>query len=196
MTRKSDAPRGKEKAQRKRRRAIDAYTRLQRAAALAATAADAALGPFSLSASQFGVLETLDARGPLHQQELARALGRSKAQMTAIIDALEKRELAVRERHATDRRYTTVHLTEGGSALLAEVQPVRADAVVSIMSVLSGDQRTRLGRLCRRLVKSLAPEEDARDHDDEEEAEAHAEAAEPSGEDATVEADASQANPE
>lgn len=169
MTRKSDAPRSRDKAQRKRRRALDAYARLQRAATLTATAADAAIASFGLSASQLGVLETLETRGPLHQQELARALGRSKAQMTAIIDALEKRGLAVRERHPTDRRFTTVHLTEGGSALLAEAMPVRASAVAEIMSVLSGDQRTRLGRLCRRLVKSLAPEEDARDTDDDDE---------------------------
>lgn len=175
MTRKSDAPRSRDKAQRKRRRALDAYARLQRAATLTATAADAAIASFGLSASQLGVLETLETRGPLHQQELARALGRSKAQMTAIIDALEKRGLAVRERHPTDRRFTTVHLTDGGSALLAEAMPVRAHAVAEIMGVLSGDQRTRLGRLCRRLVKSLAPEEDARDTDDDDESASHGE---------------------
>lgn len=176
MTRKSDAPRPRDKAQRKRRRALDAYARLQRAATLTATAADAAIARFGLSASQLGVLETLETRGPLHQQELARALGRSKAQMTAIIDALEKRGLAVRERHPTDRRFTTVHLTDAGAALLGEAMPVRAHAVAEIMGVLSGDQRTRLGRLCRRLVKSLAPEEDARDTDDDEESAGHAEA--------------------
>lgn len=192
MTRKSDAPRPRDKAQRKRRRALDAYARLQRAATLTATAADAAIASFGLSASQLGVLETLETRGPLHQQELARALGRSKAQMTAIIDALEKRGLAVRERHPTDRRFTTVHLTEGGAALLAEAMPVRAEAVAEIMSVLSGDQRTRLGRLCRRLVKSLAPEEDARDTDDDEESAGHAEAeaAHVQDEDATEAAEA------
>lgn len=162
MTRKSDSPKHREKLERKRRRAVEAYSRLQRAAALTSAAADAALAPFALSASQLGVLETLQSRGPLHQQELARALGRSKAQMTAIIDALEKRGSVVRERHATDRRFTTVHLTEDGIGLLAEAVPVRVDAVTSIMSALSGDQRARLARLCRRLVRALAPEEDER----------------------------------
>lgn len=165
MTPKPDDPtakapakaKGKEKQQRKRRRALEAYTRLQRAAAVSASAADAALTPFGLSASQYGVLDTLAARGPLHQQELARAAGRSKAQMTAIIDALEARGVAVRERHPTDRRYTSVHLTEAGRALLAEVEPARTDAIVALMGALSGDQRSRLGRLCRRLLVSLAP---------------------------------------
>lgn len=154
----------REKGERKRRRAVDAYTRLQRAATLTAAAADAALAPFALSASQLGVLETLQSRGPLHQQELARTLGRSKAQMTAIIDALEKRGAASRERHATDRRFTTVHLTSQGSALLAEASPIRMQAVVELMGALSGEQRARLARLCRRIVKALAPDEDDRDN--------------------------------
>ncbi len=167
MTRKSESPKQREKLERKRRRSVDAYTRLQRAAALTSAAADAALAPFGLSASQLGVLETLQSRGPLHQQELARTLGRSKAQMTAIIDALEKRGAATRERHATDRRFTTVHLTDVGAALLAEAVPVRVDAVTSIMTALSGEQRARLARLSRRLIKALAPEEDEREAADD-----------------------------
>jgi MarR family 2-MHQ and catechol resistance regulon transcriptional repressor len=163
MTPKSDDTPGKvklkEKQQRKRRRALDAYARLQRAAAVSSAAADSALAPFGLSASQYGVLDTLAARGPLHQQELARAAGRSKAQMTAIIDALEERGVAVRERHPTDRRYTSVHLTDAGRALLLEVEPARTDAIVALMGALSGEQRTRLGRLCRRLLVSLAPDD-------------------------------------
>lgn len=163
MTPKSDDTPGKvklkEKQQRKRRRALEAYARLQRAAAVSSAAADGALAPFGLSASQYGVLDTLAARGPLHQQELARAAGRSKAQMTAIIDALEERGVAVRERHPTDRRYTSVHLTEAGRTLLLEVEPARTDAIVGLMGALSGEQRTRLGRLCRRLIVSLAPDD-------------------------------------
>jgi MarR family transcriptional regulator, 2-MHQ and catechol-resistance regulon repressor len=163
MSAKPESPKHRDKADRKRRRANEAYGRLQRAATLTAAAADASLAPFAISASQLGVLETLQARGPLHQQELARTLGRSKAQMTAIIDALEKRALASRERHPTDRRFTTVHLTEAGAALLAEALPVRMDAVQTIMTALSGDQKSRLVRLCRRLIKALAPEEAARE---------------------------------
>jgi MarR family 2-MHQ and catechol resistance regulon transcriptional repressor len=159
-------PDKKEKAERRKRRALDAYGRLQRAAAVTAAAADASLARFGLSASQLGVLETLDQRGPLHQQEIARTLGRSKAQMTAIIDALEKRGLVRRERHATDRRYTTVTLTDEGRALLAEAAPVRGEAVLEAMRALSGDQRTRLARLCRRLIRALSPEDAARDGDE------------------------------
>jgi MarR family 2-MHQ and catechol resistance regulon transcriptional repressor len=145
------------KGDKKRRRALDAYWSLQRAAALAAARVDDAVQPFGLSASQYGVIDTLQQRGPVHQQELAEALGRSKAQMTAIIDALEARELVRRERHEVDRRYISVYLTEAGRVLLAEVGPARTDSIFALMRELSGEQKTKLTRLCGRLLRVLDP---------------------------------------
>ncbi|MES2522707.1 MAG: MarR family transcriptional regulator [Gemmatimonadota bacterium] len=149
------------KGDKKRRRALDAYVGLQRAAALSAARVDAAVQPFGLSASQFGVLETIATRGAVHQQELAEALDRSKAQMTAIIDALESRGLVRRERHQVDRRFITVHLTAEGRTVLADTTPARAAAIVELMSELTGEQRARLARLTRRLLRALDPYEDA-----------------------------------
>ncbi len=146
------------KGDKRRRRALDAYGNLQRAASLSATRVEHAVQPFGLSASQFGVLDTLQARGPVHQQELAEALGRSKAQMTAIIDTLESRAQVRRERHALDRRYITVFLTPDGEALLNQASPARLDVIVELMSELSGEQRVRLARLCRRLLRVLDPD--------------------------------------
>lgn len=149
------------KGEKKRRRALDAYRALQRSAALSAALVDDAVQPFGLSASQYGVLDTLQQRGPVHQQELAEALGRSKAQMTAIIDALEARGLVRRERHAVDRRFISVYLTEAGRVLLAEAGPARTDAIVALMRELSGEQKSRLSRLCARLLRVLDPVEAA-----------------------------------
>lgn len=149
------------KGDKKRRRALDAYSTLQRAATMAAAQVERAVHPFGLSASQYGVLDTLQSRGPVHQQELAEALGRSKAQMTAIIDVLEARGWVRRERHATDRRFISVYLTDGGREVLASTAPARSDAIVSIMRELSGEQRARLARLCRRLLRVLDPNESA-----------------------------------
>lgn len=154
------------KGDKKRRRALDAYSTLQRAATMAAVRVDDAVHPFGLSASQYGVLDTLQQRGPVHQQELAEALGRSKAQMTAIIDALEARELVRRERHEVDRRFISVYLTEAGQVLLAEASPARTDAIIALMRELNGEQKTRLTRLCRRLLRVLDPTSEEQDADE------------------------------
>ena len=154
------------KGEKKRRRALDAYSTLQRAASMASAQVEQAVHPFGLSASQFGVLETLQSRGPVHQQELAEALGRSKAQMTAIIDALEARGWVRRERHATDRRFISVYLTDSGREVLVSTAPARSDAIVAIMRELSGEQRARLARLCRRLLRVLDPDQPNEPDDD------------------------------
>ncbi len=163
------------KGEKKRRRALDAYSMLQRAASMASSQVELAVHPFGLSASQFGVLETLQSRGPVHQQELAEALGRSKAQMTAIIDALEARAWVRRERHATDRRFISVYLTDAGREVLLSTAPARSDAIVAIMHELSGEQRARMARLCRRLLRVLDPDQ-ANEFDDDAHDDAHDEA--------------------
>jgi MarR family 2-MHQ and catechol resistance regulon transcriptional repressor len=145
----------------KRRRALAAFHALQRVAERSVVPVDAAVAPFGLTGTQFAVLDLLighDAQQPLlHQQELADRLGRSKAQMTAILDALDRRGLVRRERHATDRRRVGVRLTLAGRAAHARAEPARSAAIVSLMEGLSGDQRAKLGRLCRRLLKALDP---------------------------------------
>lgn len=156
------------KGDKKRRRALEAYGTLQRAASMAAAHVDDAVHPFGLSASQYGVLDTLAERGPVHQQELAEALARSKAQMTAIIDALEGRGFVRRERHAVDRRFISVYLTEAGRVMLGEAAPARTEAIVSLMRELSGEQKTRLTRLCRRLLRVLDPQDDGVAESDDE----------------------------
>jgi MarR family 2-MHQ and catechol resistance regulon transcriptional repressor len=178
----------------KRRRALAAFHALQRVAERSVVPVDAAVAPFGLTGTQFAVLDLLighDAQQPLlHQQELADRLGRSKAQMTAILDALDRRGLVRRERHATDRRRIGVRLTLAGRAAHARAEPARSAAIVSLMEGLSGDQRAKLGRLCRRLLKALDPsaselaeselaESDA-DGDAEADAESDADASDPS----------------
>ena len=78
--------------------------------------------------------------------------------MTAIIDALEARDLVRRERHEVDRRFISVYLTEAGRVLLADAAPARASAVVALMRELNGEQKERLTRLCGRLLRVLDPD--------------------------------------
>ena len=146
------------KGARRQRRALATYALLQRAAEAAAAQVEAVMQPHGVSPSQGALLEALAAHGPQHQQELATRLARSKAQLTALAEALEAKGLVHRERHATDRRYVTVTLTDAGRALLAVVEPARAQVVVDVMGVLEPKQRSRLAKACRRLLQALAPE--------------------------------------
>ncbi|HET8649031.1 MAG TPA: MarR family transcriptional regulator, partial [Gemmatimonadales bacterium] len=111
------------------------------------------LAEHDLTTSQFGVLEALYHLGPMHQCELAQRILKTSGNMTLVIDNLEKRGLARRERSEEDRRFIRVHLTEAGHDLIERIFPGHADAIVAELAVLTADEQRQLGQLCRRLGK-------------------------------------------
>lgn len=134
-------------------RALDAFIKLVRAADSVSSRIHRHLDASQLTISQFGVLEAIYHLGPLTQRELGAKLLKSGGNMTLVIDNLEKRQLAKRDRQTDDRRCILVHLTEQGRALIEEVFPRHVAAVVQEMGLLSAAEQEELARLCRRLGK-------------------------------------------
>ena len=107
----------------------------------------------SLTRTQFGVLETLYHLGPLCQTEISRKLLLSTANITLVIDNLEKCGLVQRTRSAEDRRYITVSLTGQGQELISGLFPKHAVSIAEEMSILSPQEQETLSELCRKLGK-------------------------------------------
>lgn len=70
----------------------------------------------SITFSQYQLLELLAGTDPSPQEpwELGRGLGRGSAQVTALLDHLERAGLVERHAHGQDRRRRWVHLTDDG----------------------------------------------------------------------------------
>lgn len=131
--------------------ALDLYIKLVRAADSVTARVNRHLAEVNLTISQFGVLEALYHLGPLHQCELAEKILKSGGNLTLVIDNLSKRELVERERDENDRRYITVHLTEAGRALIADLFPRHVQGVVREVGALTQEEQVELAALCRRL---------------------------------------------
>jgi Transcriptional regulators len=84
---------------------------------------------FDIDLSASVALSHLSARGPLSARELAELVGVTPSSMTALLDRLEAQDLASRGRHPTDRRKTTLTITERGQQSLAQVRGWMADAL-------------------------------------------------------------------
>lgn len=138
-------------------RALDAFVKLMRASESVSARLMRRLDAAGLTVSQFGALEALHHVGPMYQRELGTKLLKSTGNITMVVDNLEKRGLARRERDAEDRRYVTVHLTDAGRQLIEQIFPGHVDAIVQEMSVLNPEEQELLGRLCRRLGRQEAP---------------------------------------
>jgi MarR family 2-MHQ and catechol resistance regulon transcriptional repressor len=110
-----------------------------------------------LTDSQFGVLEALLPLGPVAQHELSRALFTGRANITTVVDNLERRGLVQRVRDTADRRHVTVHLTAEGRALIEDRFPGHVAAIVEEFSVLSAAEQGELGRVCKKLGRRDEP---------------------------------------
>ena len=86
----------------------------------------------------------------LSMRQLARRLGCDNSYVTPLVDALEKRGLAVRQPHPTDRRIKVIVLTERGLELTRRVQ--LADTTPpAAFAALSDTELATLRDLLRKL---------------------------------------------
>ena len=132
-------------------RALNAYIKLQRAAETTLTHTTAHLSDYSLSTSQFAVLEALFHLGTLSQRDLAEKLLKSTGNISIVLKNMEKHGLIERHRHPDDNRYMQVCITDAGRELISGMFTAHVAGIVAEMSILTSAEQEDLARLCRKL---------------------------------------------
>jgi DNA-binding MarR family transcriptional regulator len=79
----------------------------------------AVAGDLQVDISQTQAMSYLHTYGDLGQSELGAMLGYNTSSVTALVDRLERQDLAHRSPHPTDRRRSIVGLTDHGRAVMA-----------------------------------------------------------------------------
>jgi len=130
---------------------MNTYVKLLRAAETITVVTHRHLAAENLTVSQFGVLEALFHLGSMCQSDVAKKNLKSTANITTVVDNLEKRGLVERQRSSKDRRYITLHLTEAGHNLIERVFPGHVQGVIQSFSTLSEAECQQLGQLCKKL---------------------------------------------
>jgi DNA-binding MarR family transcriptional regulator len=103
------------------------------------------------------VLATLQAVGPLSQQELSKGLNVNRTVMVKLIDGLEARGYVERIRNPADRRAYALHATPAGLESMAEMLPRMARAEQELTEFLSEFEHARLNALLRELIATPPP---------------------------------------
>lgn len=134
------------------RLALNTFVKFMRAGETVSNRVHNHLKTAQLTISQFGVLEALYHLGPMCQRDIARKILKSTANLTTVIDNLEKRGLVKRERDEKDRRYFNVILTPKGEKLIRKIFPDHAKGIVDAMENLTGSEQKQLGMLCKKLA--------------------------------------------
>lgn len=108
---------------------------------------------------QFNVLSLLrhqrDESGGLTQVELSRMMLVNRANITTLIDRMEKADLVKRVPVPNDRRYNTIQLTRHGDAMYTKIAGVYQEKITRIMEVLNKKEMKQLTDLLEKVRTNL-----------------------------------------
>lgn len=118
------------------------------------------LQPFGLTDVQFNLMMLLQHQtGPgegLAQSQLSEMMLVNRANITSLIDRMEKAGLVARTSSPSDRRYNIIVLTPYGKKLLSRIEPLYAKEVKRIMDVLLEDNQKRLITLLEKIRSNIS----------------------------------------
>lgn len=113
------------------------------------------LSPYDITPEQCLILALLNQRGGLSQNEIALELNKDKSSVTRMITSLENKNLVRRRVDLSDRRYYEVSLTEIGSELNKNINPVIYRFLEQVYSGLSTQEIKELQRLLIKVRKNV-----------------------------------------
>ncbi len=112
---------------------------------------------------QYAVLTVIDRNPGLKQSQVSGALGIKRANLVAILDALERRGLARREAVATDRRSYALRLTDKGTALMKELRARSEAHEKRLAATIGEDGRQKLLKLLHGVIDAVGPGSEGED---------------------------------
>jgi DNA-binding MarR family transcriptional regulator len=127
-------------------------------AAILKKRADDFFEPWGLTDVQFNVMMLLKHQGQdagLSQVELSDMMLVNRANITSLIDRMEKGELVMRTSAPGDRRYNIVKLTDKGKALLEQVEPAYIKEVQQAVAPLKEAELDKLTEMLLRIRKAV-----------------------------------------
>jgi DNA-binding MarR family transcriptional regulator len=110
--------------------------------------ADTFFKTFGLTDVQYNVMTLLTyqagADGGLSQAQLSEKMLVNRANITSLVDRMEKAELVNRTAHSEDRRFNIIKLTTKGTKLFAKVEPHYLEQVQQVMSGATEPEQKKL----------------------------------------------------
>jgi DNA-binding MarR family transcriptional regulator len=117
------------------------------------------LRPFGLTDVQFNLMMLLKyqsgPKGGLSQAQLSNMMLVNRANITSLIDRMEKAGLVVRTPAPSDRRSNIVKLTTWGRKLLAQIEPLYTKEVKRIMAALKQVEQKTLILMLEKIRSNI-----------------------------------------
>ena len=106
---------------------------------------------YNLTNPQFHVLATLKSEGAMPLKDIGEKLNVTGANITCVMDNLQKRNFARRIPSKSDRRIIKAKLTKEGEKLLNEITPLYIDSITEETKNLTTEEKATLVKLLAKL---------------------------------------------
>jgi len=117
------------------------------------------LKPFGITDVQLNMMMMLahqaEHEGGLSQARISEMMLVNRANITSLVDRMEKAGFVIRTAADGDRRYNIIKLTSKGKRLLEKVEPLYAKEVTKIMSVLTQAEQKKLVKMMEKLRAAM-----------------------------------------
>jgi MarR family 2-MHQ and catechol resistance regulon transcriptional repressor len=121
--------------------------------------ADVFFSQYGLTDVQYNLLTLLyyhsGPQGGLSQARISDMMLVNRANITSLVDRMEKAELVTRGAHSKDRRFNIIKLTAKGRNLFEKVEPVYIEQIKKVMTSLSRPEMKTLMRLLEIVRETL-----------------------------------------
>jgi DNA-binding MarR family transcriptional regulator len=121
------------------------------------------LRPFGLTDVQFNLLMLLQHQstpnGGLSQAQISSMMLVNRADITSLVDRMEKAKLVARTAAPSDRRCNIILLTDRGRQILAEIEPLYAKEVRRIMAGLNDKEQAKMMQALETIRASIHKDE-------------------------------------
>lgn len=109
-----------------------------------------------ITPDQFRVLSHLWEKEGLQQTELAVCTNRNRANVTRIIDILERQGIAERRGDQNDRRVFKIYLTEKGHSLKKKTAQCAAQSIEDSLQGITPQEIQICTRVLQKIIKNVS----------------------------------------
>ena len=109
-----------------------------------------------LTPEQFLLIDLLWNQGPLSQQQLADQMQKDKNSVTKLVDAIERKGLAVRSQNPDDRRSNTIVLTSKAQDMKLKAKTVGIDMLDMMLEDISEQEQRDFLMTLRKLSHNMS----------------------------------------
>jgi len=111
---------------------------------------------YEITMEQLAVIEVLMSHGDMNMTELSKAVWKQNANITRIVDKLEKRKLVVRKSVKGDRRAHMISVTDQGRQVFNNVIPIVIQVHADTVSCISKKEEAVVLFALKKIINHLS----------------------------------------